>query len=121
MKWKRITGGADTQCAARGCPIPAGTKHWLARWNTDTGAQEAHYCDDCGHSSQAHPGHTLYGVWGLLFLAVTFLVILPLLWPHRWSLWLSLFAVVFTVSAVGTTRLFFRFYPNRPPRESQLF
>lgn len=121
MKWKRITGAEDTHCAARGCPIPAGTRHWLAHWSTDGTSQEAHYCEECGHSSQAHPGDTLYGLWGVLGLALIFLVVLPVLWPHRWTLWVLLFVVVFTVAAVVTTRLFFRYYPNRPPRESQLF
>jgi hypothetical protein len=121
MKWKRITGGAETRCAARGCAIPAGARYWLARWETDDGTQEAHYCEECGYGSQAHPGDTLYGVWGVLLLAAVFLVVLPLLWPQWWVLWLALFVLVLTVVAVVTTRLFLRIYPNRPPRESQLF
>lgn len=122
MKWKRITCGEETRCTARGCPIPAGTRHWLVRWKSETaGALEEHYCNECGHGSQAHPGDTRYGIWGSLGLAFIFLVILPALWPHRWTLWLAIFALVYTATVAVTTCLFLRIYPNPPPRESQVF
>jgi hypothetical protein len=120
MKWKRVTNGEDALCAARGCTIPAGQKHWQARWKSENGAaQEARYCEECGAGSQAHPGDTLYGVWGSLLLAVVFLVVLPLAWPHRWPLWVALFVAAYASVAVISTRLFLKIYPNRRPRESE--
>jgi hypothetical protein len=114
MRWQPVTSGEDARCAARGCPIPGGTAHWLARWKADDGSRvEAHYCQQCGAGSQAHPGDTRYGVWGTLALMLMFLVVLPLAWPQRWLLWLALFIVVYAAAAMITTRLFLRLYPER--------
>jgi hypothetical protein len=118
MKWKRVISAQDDLCAARGCTIQAGRRHWYARWKGEDGnPQEARYCEECRAGSQAHPGDTLYGLWGSLALAVLFLVVLPLAWPQRWLLWVSLFTVVYASLAVITTRLFLRMYPDRRPRE----
>jgi hypothetical protein len=74
---------------------------------------EARYCQECAAGSQAHPGDTLYGVWCSLALAVLFLVVLPLAWPQRWLLWMTLFAVVYAAIAVISTQLFLKIYPDR--------
>jgi hypothetical protein len=118
MKWKRVTSVESAVCAARGCTIEAGQRHWRARWKREDGAaQEARYCAVCGAGSQAHPGDTVYGLWGSLLLAVLFLIVLPLIWPQHWLLWIGLFVVVYAATAVITTRLFLKIYPDRRPPE----
>jgi hypothetical protein len=120
MKWKRVTSAKDDLCAARGCTIQAGQRHWHARWKNDDGAiQEARYCQQCGAGSQGHPGDTLYGLWGSLALAVVFLVVLPLAWPEQWLLWIALFVLFYAAIAVITTRLFLKIYPDRRPKEAE--
>ncbi len=118
MKWKRVTSGGDALCAARSCLIRAGQRHWHARWQGEDGAlQEACYCEECGAGSQGHPGDTVYGLWGSLALAVLFLVVLPLVWPKHWLLWVSLFVLLYAAVAVITAQLFLKIYPDRRPKE----
>ena len=112
MRWKRVTCAKDTLCAARGCPIPPGERHWQARWKDEAGKLlEAHYCCECGAGSQAHPGDTLYGLCGTLGLLGLFLVAL-LVWPQQWRLWIALFAVMYASAAGISTLLFLRIYPD---------